>query len=117
DKAGDQLGPLLSELLRAVAARLANAKYPPFVQSLILVFARLVLKQAKDVVDFLSSLNIDGRNGLEVVIAAWLAHTTIFSGYDDIYQNVLALCHLYNLQDPRLNEIQVQGDLIVPESS
>ncbi|TGZ82423.1 ARM repeat-containing protein [Ascodesmis nigricans] len=116
-KAGDKLGQLLPGLLGAVAGRLINAAYPPFVQSLSLVFARLIQTQAKDVVDFLQSLTIAGRNGLEAVLSTWLGHTTIFTGYDDIYQNILALCHLYNLQDPRLNNIYVQGDLIVPETS
>jgi hypothetical protein len=118
EKAGDQLGPLLPELLRAVAARLATASLPPFAQSLILVFARLVIKnQAKDVVDFLSGLTIDNRNGLEVVMSAWLTHSINFSGYDEIYQNVLALCRLYHLNDPRLSQTMVQGDLIIPETT
>lgn len=118
DKAGDQLGPLLPELLRAVAARLATAQLPPFAQSLILVFARLVIKnQAKDVVDFLHGLTIDNRNGLEVVMSAWLTQSINFSGYDEIYQNVLALCRLYHLNDPRLSQTLVQGDLIIPETT
>lgn len=118
DKAGDQLGPLLPELLRAVAARLATAQLPPFAQSLILVFARLVLKnQAKDVVEFLSGLNIDNKNGLEVVMGSWLTQSVNFSGYEEIHQNVLALCRLYHLQDPRLAQTMVQGDLIVPETT
>lgn len=118
DRAGDQLGPLLPELLRAVAARLATASLPPFAQSLILVFARLVLKnQAKDVVDFLSSLTLENRNGLEVVMSAWLTHSINFSGYEEIHQNVLALCRLYHLQDPRLAQTMVQGDLIIPETT
>jgi hypothetical protein len=29
----------------------------------------------------------------------------------------MALCHLYNLQDPRLAQIIVPGDLIIPTSS
>lgn len=108
DKAGDQLGPLLPELLRAVAARLATAQLPPFAQSLILVFARLVLKnQAKDVVEFLSGLNIDNKNGLEVVMGSWLTQSVNFSGYEEIHQNVLALCRLYHLQDPRLAQTMV----------
>ncbi|KAI5847418.1 armadillo-type protein, partial [Tricharina praecox] len=56
DKAGEHIGQLLPELLRAVAARLATASLPNFIQSLILVFARLVLKQPKDVVEFLAGL-------------------------------------------------------------
>lgn len=117
DKAGDQIGQLLPELLRAVAARLVTASLPSFIQSLILVFARLVLKQAQDVVDFLAGLTLGGRNGLEVVLTSWLANTSYFSGYDEIRQNATALCYLYNLQDPRLAQIIVPGDLVIPTSS
>ncbi|PWW77744.1 ARM repeat-containing protein [Tuber magnatum] len=117
EKAGDHLGPYLPELLGAVARRLATAKTPSFIQSLILVFARLVLKQAKDVVEFLAGLSIGDSNGLQVVINAWLANSSIFSGYEEIRQNVFALCQLYRLEDPRLSQIMVQGDLIVPESN
>jgi hypothetical protein len=117
DKAGDQIGPLLPELLRAVAARLVTASVPNFIQSLILVFARLVLKQPKDVVDFLGSLTLGERNGLEVVMTSWLANTSYFSGYDAIRQNAMALCRLYTLEDPRLSHIIVPGDLVIPTST
>lgn len=50
------------------------------------MFARLVLKQAKDVVDFLAGLSIGGVNGLQVVIAAWLEGSSTFTGYDEIRQ-------------------------------
>lgn len=117
DKAGEHIGQLLPELLRAVAARLATANLPNFVQSLILVFARLVLKQPKDVVDFLAGLTVGDHNGLEIVITSWLANTCYFSGYDEIRQNVMALCRLYTLEDSRLGQIIVPGDLVIPAST
>lgn len=106
-------------------------------KSLILVFARLVLKQAKDVVDFLAGLSIRDMNGLQVVLGAWLENSSSFSGYEEIRQkygyiwtgfldlrinshrrdSVIALSQLYRLQDPRLSQIMVKGDLIVPESN
>jgi hypothetical protein len=117
DKAGDRLGQFLPELLRAVAARLITAQLPAFVQSLILVFARLVLKQAKDVVDFLGGMTLGDHNGLEVVMSSWLANAGFFAGYEEIRQNVMAMCHLFHLQDHRLSQIIVPGDLVIPESS
>ncbi|KAI5813349.1 armadillo-type protein [Pyronema omphalodes] len=117
DKVGDQIGPVLPDLLRAVASRLLTATLPPFIQSLILVFARLVLKQANDVVNFLAGLMLGNRNGLEVVMSSWLANTSYFSGYEEIRQNIMALAHIYNLQDPRLAQIIVPGDLVIPTST
>jgi hypothetical protein len=87
EKAGqERLGPYLESLLRAVASRLATAEAAPFIQSLILVFARLSLVGAQDVVEFLSRIDINGQNGLQVVLSKWLEHSVNFAGYDEIRQ-------------------------------
>jgi hypothetical protein len=72
--------------LRAVAQRLATADAPAFIQSLILVFARLSLVGAQDVVEFLSQIEINGQNGLQVVLSKWLENSVNFAGYDEIRQ-------------------------------
>ncbi|KAH7414070.1 armadillo-type protein [Phaeosphaeria sp. MPI-PUGE-AT-0046c] len=113
EKAGhERLGPYLEELLRSVAVRLASAEHAPFIQSLTLVFARLSLNHASEVVDFLAQQDIGGHNGLQVVLAKWLENSINFAGYDEIRQNVIALSKLYDLKDPRLAQVQVKGDLI-----
>ena len=87
EKAGaERLGPYLTQLLRAVAERLASATQAAFIQSLILVFARLSLISAHDVVSFLAELQIGGQSGLQVVISKWLENSINFAGYDDIRQ-------------------------------
>lgn len=111
---GEQLGPYLPQLLRAVAVRLGTAAQAQFIQSLTLVFARLSLVNTQEVVDFLAQLDIEGQNGLQVVLAKWLENSINFAGYDEIRQNCIALSKLYDLKDPRLAQIQVKGDLVVP---
>ena len=87
EKAGqEKLGPFLPQLLQAVASRLATAEAAAFIQSLILVFARLSLVGAADVVDFLSQIEINGQSGLQVVLSKWLEHSVNFAGYDEIRQ-------------------------------
>jgi len=87
EKAGhERLGPFLPELLKVVASRLVTANAAAFIQSLILVFARLSLVGAHDVVEFLSQCQIGGQTGLEVVIAKWLENSVVFAGYDEIRQ-------------------------------
>jgi importin-9 len=87
EKAGqERLGPYLLKLLQAVATRLATAQSSAFIQSLILVFARLSLHGAQDVVHFLSGIEINGQNGLAVVLSKWLENSVEFSGYDEIRQ-------------------------------
>lgn len=120
EKAGpERLGPFLPQLLKAVAVRLATAEQAQFIQSLILVFARLSLQEqtAKEVVDFLAQVHIGDKSGLEVVMSKWLENSVNFAGYDEIRQNVLALSKVYNLQDDRLAHIAVKGDLIVNPGS
>jgi importin-9 len=117
ERAGvEKLGPFLLQLLRAVALRLATAEKAQFIQSLILVFARLSISSTRDVVDFLSQVDIHGENGLNVVLAKWLENSVNFAGYDAIRQNVVALSKLYTLEDPRIQRIGVKGDLIVQET-
>jgi len=87
EKAGpERLGPYLMQLLRAVAVRLTTATQAAFIQSLILVFARLSLVAAQDVVSFLADLSIGGQGGLQVVMSKWLENSVTFAGYDDIRQ-------------------------------
>lgn len=117
EKAGpERLGPYLEKLLQAVANRLATAEAAPFIQSLIIVFARLSLMQAGDVVQFLSNIDIGGHNGLQVVLSKWLENSVNFAGYDEIRQNVIALSKLYSLNDARLAQTMVKGDLIMQPS-
>ncbi|KAK8090774.1 Importin-beta domain-containing protein [Apiospora phragmitis] len=122
EKAGpERLGEYLDPLLKAVATRLATAEAAPFIQSLILVFARLSMERADAVVEFLSQLQIpdahgNGQPGLQVVLAKWLENSVIFAGFDEIRQNVIALSKLYELNDPRIAQTMVKGDLIVPVS-
>ena len=63
-------------------------------------------------IDFLSQVNINGENGLNVVLAKWLENSINFAGYAEIRQNVMALSTLYSLGDPRIQQIGVKGDLI-----
>ena len=121
EKAGaKELGPYLMQLLRVVAIRLSTAEHTNFIQNLVLVFARLALTNAKEVLDFLAQVHVEGGaggTGLEVVLRKWLENSPHFSGYDAIRQNVIALTNIHNLHDERLANIKVQGDLVVQNTS
>lgn len=87
EKAGqERLGPYLPQLLQAVATRVDTAQAAAFIQSLILVFARLSISGAQDVVEFLSQLQINGQSGLQTVMVKWLENSISFAGYDEIRQ-------------------------------
>lgn len=121
EKAGaERLGPYLMQLLQVVAIRLSTAERANFIQNLVLVFARLSMTNAKEVLDFLAQVQVEGANGgtgLEVVLRKWLENSVNFSGYDAIRQNVIALTNIYQLHDERLSNIQTKGDLIIQNGS
>lgn len=100
EKAGhERLGPYLEELLRSVAVRLYSAEHAPFIQSLTLVFARLSLNHASEVVEFLSRQDIGGQNGLQVVLVKWLENSINFAGYDEIRQKYVYFRQLSKVTD------------------
>lgn len=111
------LGSSMQELLQVLANRLATATHLQLVQSLVMVFARLALISAGDLVTFLEGLPIGETNGLNVVIRKWLENSTTFAGFDPIRQNMQALVALYSLNDHRVAAINVQGDMIPDTSS
>jgi importin-9 len=109
----DKLGPYLMDLLRAVAIRLATAERIQFIQSLCLVFVGLSLAAPKEVIEFLAEVNINGQNGLAVVLTKWLENSIHFAGFDEVRQNVVSLSKIFALHDARVKAVQVKGDLIV----
>ncbi|KAI5298616.1 hypothetical protein KEM56_003909, partial [Ascosphaera pollenicola] len=46
----------------------------------------------------------------------WLDNSISFAGYDEIRQNIIALTKIYQLEDPRIAQVQVKGDLIVQDT-
>ena len=108
-----QLGPYLPDLLQALATRLAPAQQIQFIQSLLMVFVGLTISAPKDVVDFLYQLTINNQNGLTVVLTKWLDNSILFAGFDEVRQNTVALSKLFALQDDRIKQIGVKGDLII----
>ncbi|KAI9103094.1 armadillo-type protein [Phlyctochytrium arcticum] len=113
-KGGNDLVPLLPQLLSAVAKRLQGAKTSDFIQQLVMVFAHLVISQPDTVLDFLTHLDLDGKNGLELVLEMWCDHFADFQGFYSIKVSALAMSKLLErLEDPRLARVMVRGDEIV----
>ena len=118
EKAGpDALGPSMRELFQVIAGRLSTAQHPGLVQSLVIVFARLSILNAQDVLNFLGELQIGQSSALEVVITKWLESSTHFVGFEAIRQNMQALTTIYGVHDRRLTTLQVNGDLIIDNNS
>ncbi|KAG9295192.1 hypothetical protein G9A89_006173 [Geosiphon pyriformis] len=116
-KAGDAIVTVLPELLRAVTARLETAKTPTFIQSMVIIFAHLIIIQLETVVNFLSNLEFNERNGLELLLSTWFENYESFQGYYSLKVSAIALSKLFLSADPRIQNIQVKGDLIITPNS
>ncbi|KAG0255861.1 hypothetical protein DFQ27_006018 [Actinomortierella ambigua] len=116
-KGGDLVAPVIPDLLNAVTLRLADAKLTTFIHPLVMVFAHLCLNQHEVVLNFLSGLTIQGRNGLEIVLAAWLENHTDIQGLYNQKVSTVALTRLLTSGDQRVYSIPVKGELIVPVST
>ena len=84
-KASSAIGPVLPDLLRALANRLASAKMPSFMQSLNLPFAYLLgTEYTEQTIALLTQFEVDGgdkrKSGLEIVLESWCDVCETISG-------------------------------------
>lgn len=112
-RAGEVILPILPDLLRALVTRLTTAKTSTFIQSLILPFAYLMHSQTDTVLDLLESVNIDGRNGVEILLPAWTENVDSILGFWNIRISTVALSKLILTNRASINKLTVKGDLIV----
>ena len=115
---GGLLGDLLPQLLRAVLDRLANARSLALTQSLLLVFARLMLDHLDDVLAFLVSVRYPTdsgaeQDGFQVLMEKWCEHAHDFTSAFSVKISTLALLRLYMTRNPRLLSTTVPGDIPV----
>ncbi|ESO88896.1 hypothetical protein LOTGIDRAFT_219052 [Lottia gigantea] len=117
-RVGKQLGDDLDLMLRAVLSKLLQAETLSVVQSLVLVFAHLIVNnQLEAVLDFLSSVpSPTGKPALGFVLTEWCSRQHLFYGSYERKISVVALCklllHTIQNNDIRLQEITVPGELI-----
>ncbi|KTW30856.1 hypothetical protein T552_00567 [Pneumocystis carinii B80] len=116
-KAGEKFRDYLPNFLEAIVIRLTYPSSPRFCQELILIFAHLIINQTKVTVDFLYNIRINGVTGLEILLKSWCENIDIIHGYKNIRTSSVALINLFMLQDQRLSDIIVKGDLIINESN
>lgn len=106
-------GNFFFELLQATVRRVVIAKEVVTIENLIMVFCKLVLNASPEqLIDALTSVQIDGKNGLELVLPIWFGSFEITRGFEKIKQNILALGKIFSLNDERVASLIVDGDLI-----
>ncbi|CAI5736032.1 unnamed protein product [Hyaloperonospora brassicae] len=120
-----KLGPSLptatvQSILSAVCARLAATELPSLVQSLCMVFARLVHSHGTELLNVLEQLPppaaLAGRaqapNMLTFVFRTWIEKQQDFYGLYCIKVTMSALLKVVAWNDPRINSITVNGSVV-----
>jgi hypothetical protein len=109
----------LSHILRATVTRLLIARETITIENLIMVFCKLVLNSPSETIEFLSNgikltdpkSGIE-KSGIELVLPIWFESFEVTRGYEKITQNALALGKIFSLNNERVKNILVDGDII-----
>ncbi|RLN50140.1 hypothetical protein BBJ29_007385 [Phytophthora kernoviae] len=120
-----KLGPALptatvQSILSAVCARLAATELPSLVQSLCMVFARLVHSHGAEILNVLEQLppptaradQAQAPNMLIFVFRTWIEKQQDFYGLYCIKVTMSALLKVVEWNDPRINAIAVTGSAV-----
>ncbi|OWZ73050.1 hypothetical protein AYX14_01478 [Cryptococcus neoformans] len=122
-KAGEAIGPVLPDLLRAVVTRLATATMPSFTQTLVLPFAYLFsTEHTANTINLLSQFSVPvppggEKRALDLVLSAWCDTSDTITGSWNIRVSDMGMSKLFVLSDQRLREVIVKGDLIISEAN
>lgn len=105
---------MMPAILQAAAKRLIQAKNISTTQNLLSVFCYLASVDAQQTVDFLSNMELDGndQNALQLIMSIWLESFEVIKGERRTKENIVALIKIYLLNDKKLSEMQVNGDII-----
>lgn len=108
DSFGDDLGPILTELIIAAARRLSTATNALLVENLVIVFCELLRRNPQAVVDLLYEHSL-----LEVTLRKLLATFQVISGADEISLSIKALQSVFDLHDNRVAQVYVDDEPII----
>ncbi len=109
------LSPMLGDLLKSVIVRLAKATQAGLIQSLIIVFAKLICGgHEKDVISFLKAFQMDDKtSGLCYLMKMWTKSHEEFTGAYYLKLSSVALAKVFQCSDSEISQIMVEGDLLV----
>lgn len=82
---------------------------PSVVQSMVLVYSRLILLYPEDILEFLNTFTVENRVGLKVLIDKWLLHQPLFRGRYFKNLSMKALTVLFSMKKPIIELLMVIG--------
>ncbi|SCU86384.1 LAMI_0D01838g1_1 [Lachancea mirantina] len=109
----DELINVFPQILDAATRKLIEVQNIATAENLIYVFCYLASINVKQMIDFLCTLQIDNsQNALEPVLSKWFESFEVTRGARRIKENILALSKIFFLNDSRVANTLVRGELI-----
>jgi importin-9 len=98
-----------TSILEAIVRRIYKAKMPSIVQSLVVVYSRFFNLFPNDILKFLTTIQVENKVGLKILIDKWLLHQPLFRG--TYYKNVSikALTTLFEIKNEIVETLMVIG--------
>ncbi|KAL4468183.1 hypothetical protein ABPG72_017164 [Tetrahymena utriculariae] len=93
------------EILKQVIYKIFRSKLVTTVQGLVLVWARMIINNPIESVNFLYSFSVENRFALKVLIDKWLLQQAAFRGKYTKNTTLLALTKLFLLKDNRIEAL------------
>lgn len=105
-----KLSPQIDQdLLIGCMNKLYRCKMPSVVQGFVLVFARLIHSYSSEIIGFLSTLTVERRIGLKVLLDKWLIHQPLIRGRYSKNCTITALSRMFILKDQQIESLLVVG--------
>jgi hypothetical protein len=88
-----------TSILEAIMRRIYKAKMPSIVQSLVVVYSRAFNLFPNDIIKFLTTIQVEIKVGLKILIDKWLLHQPLFRGNYLKNVSVKALTTLFEIKN------------------
>lgn len=98
-----------TDILMGIIEKLYKCRIPSIVQSLIIVYARLVHSNLKPIVGFLSETSHNNRISLKILLDKWLLHQPLFRGKYVKNTTFSALLKLVEAKNEHIDSLMVVG--------
>ena len=80
---------------------------PSIVQSLVLIFARLIQTNPTEIIQFLVETSIENRSCLKIVLDKWFLQQALFRGAYTRTVTISSLCKLFLLREETIEQLMV----------
>jgi len=98
-----------TDILMGIVEKIRKCRIPTIVQSLVLVYARLIHSNPDKIIQFLSETSVNNKLSIKVLLDKWLLHQPLFRGNYAKNTTFSALLKILSLQNENISSQNVVG--------